>query len=571
MERQPEGLPRASAQDAKAAVTDAGAVSLSGNAEAGGAEPKRRSGRPASLSRHWLLFLSLLIVLGVSLHFCLWKSGMFIDEIYTYGLANSSYMPFIGNGGTQGDHDRVAEQTVTREDFFDYLAVTEDETRFDAASVYYNQVQDVHPPLYYWILNFCSSLAAGHFSKWIGLVPDLLIYLGTLALLYALGLELFGSEWIAACMALLYGLSQVGLSTMLMIRMYVLVTFLTVLLAWLTARELRAPSRKKELCIAGTIFLGLMTQYYFVFYAFFLCAAAVIALLCQREWKAAGCFTLFSFLAVGLMLLSFPAVFDQMFGNRLGPESDILTNIRNASAWVGRLRYYFGQIRAGLHWSVVATLTALLLWLGYCLVRRDARLHRSDFRFLILLLPVIPTVCIPAIISPVLEGRYIYNIMPICTLAAGFGILALSRQGFNIRVFTGIVAVLALIWSLRTVPDYIYDEHRDYTALVQAHADAPCVYITGYYAGPTQDMLQLMVFDDVHISEDPASEGTRRYLAEHDADECVVYVDVDAMWGDGFNSEAVVQELLDQTDYTASEHLYRYALSDAWLLTRSFS
>ena len=150
------------------------------------------------------LLAVLVLVLAVCLHFCLWKSGMFIDEIYTYGLANSHYMPFIGHG----DHDRIQEQIITREDFFDYLAVTDSEPGFDVDSVYYNQVQDVHPPLYYWLLNFCSTLARGQFSKWIGLIPDLLIYLGLLALLYALGMELFGNRLIAASLAALLSSSS---------------------------------------------------------------------------------------------------------------------------------------------------------------------------------------------------------------------------------------------------------------------------------------------------------------------------------------------------------------------------
>ena len=158
----------------------------------------------------------LLLVLIVCLHFCFWKSGMFIDEIYTYGLSNSHYMPFIGHG----DHDRIEEQIITRDDFYDYLAVTDSEPGFDFGSVYYNQVQDVHPPLYYWLLNVCSSLARDQFSKWIGLIPDLILYLGVLVLLYALGMELFDHRAVSATTALLYGLSQVGLSTMLMIRMF---------------------------------------------------------------------------------------------------------------------------------------------------------------------------------------------------------------------------------------------------------------------------------------------------------------------------------------------------------------
>ena len=225
------------------------------------------------------LLAVLVLVLAVCLHFCLWKSGMFIDEIYTYGLANSHFMPFIGHG----EHDRIQEQLITREDFFDYLAVTDSEPGFDAASVYYNQVQDVHPPLYYWILNFCSTLARGQ--------------------------ELFENRLVAAGISALYGFSQVGLSTMLMIRMYVLMTLFTVLLALLVVRELRAPSGKKELGIGLTIFAGLMTQYYFIFYAFFLCAAAVLVLIFRKDWKPALRFSLSAFLGVAVMLLCFPAVF----------------------------------------------------------------------------------------------------------------------------------------------------------------------------------------------------------------------------------------------------------------------
>ncbi len=552
---------------------------------------------------HWLLVPVLLTVLAVSLHFCLWKSGMFIDEIYTYGLSNSHYMPFIGGGG-QTDHDTLPEQVITREEFFDYLAVTEGEPGFDLGSVYYNQTQDVHPPLYYWILNFFSTLARGQFSKWIGLIPDLLIYLGTLVLLYVLGTELFGDPWIAAAVTLLYGLSQVGLSTMLMIRMYVLVCFLTVLLALLVTKELREPDRKKELGIGLTIFTGLMTQYYFVFYAFFLCAAAVIVLLWRRDLKAALFFAAFAFLGVGMMLLCFPAVFAQMTGQRLGPESDALANLKNLSAWSGRLRYYFGQIRVGLPAAVAAAVLALAV-AGAASIRRKVMSAEDGTGFLkldpftlrtvpVLLLPVIPTIFVPAVISPVLEGRYIYNIMPICALAPGFCLWLCrgcmtrpaaapdqsigkpederfpgsARTPAGIRLLCGAAALLAVCWSLRTVPDYIYDEHREYNAVVAAHAEAPCVYLTEYYAGVTQDMLQLMAFDEVYVTADPGSERLRAYLEEKDADELVVYIDIDSMWGSGFDPRTELEELGRRTGYPESEHLYQYALSDTYLMRR---
>ena len=509
------------------------------------------------------LLAVLALVLAVCLHFCLWKSGMFIDEIYTYGLANSHFMPFIGHG----EHDRIQEQIITREDFFDYLAVTDSEPGFDAASVYYNQVQDVHPPLYYWILNFCSTLARGQFSKWIGLIPDLLIYLGLLLLLYTLGMELFENRLVAAGIAALYGFSQVGLSTMLMIRMYVLMTLFTVLLALLVVRELRVPSGKKELGIGLTIFAGLMTQYYFVFYAFFLCAAAVLVLISRKDCKPALRFSLSAFLGVGVMLLCFPAVFTQMTGHRLGPESDALANLKNVSAWVGRLRYYFGQFRVGIPVAILFAAVGFCLWLILTLIRREPRLKKSDWRFLVLLLPVIPTVFVPAIISPVLEGRYIYNIMPIAILATGFCLLACSRH-MDMRSAFGVILALSFFWSLRSVPDYIYDEHPGYTAAVAAHAEAPCLYLTEYYAGVTQDMLQLMSFDEVYVTGDPASEALEAYLTQKDSEELVVYIDIDSMWGSGFAPDVMLVKLEEATGYAEAEHLYQYALSDTYLLRR---
>ena len=501
------------------------------------------------------LLLVLIAVTGVCLHFCLWKSGLFIDEIYTYGLANSHYMPFIGNG----EHDRIEEQLLTRDDFTDYLTVTESDTPFDIRSVYYNQVQDVHPPLYYWLLNFCSSLFRGQFSKWIGLVPDLL--------LYVLGMELWANPWASSAMAALYGLSRVGLSTMLMIRMYVLMSLLTVLLALLVAKELRKPALKTETAVGITIYLGLMTQYYFIFYAFFLCAASMLVLLCRKAWKAALRFALGAFIGVGLMLVSFPAVFTQMTGQRLGPQSDALANLRDVSAWAGRLRYYFGQVRFGLPAAVLVAAICIALALILALVHREPRFHKGDWRFLTLLLPVIPTIFIPALISPVVEGRYIYNIMPVCSLAAGFAFHWISRHA-KIRSIWLLAVMLALAISLRTVPDYIYDEHKDYNAAVLAHSEAPCVYFTGYFAGVTQDMLQLMAFDDVYVTEDPDSEGLRDYLEAEDADELVVYIDVSAMWGSGFQPKEILEALKASTGYSNAEELYRYALSDTFVVRK---
>ena len=63
--------------------------------------------------------------------------------------------------------------------------------RFNYASVYYNQTQDVHPPLFYFCCKRCAHYFPGSFTKWTGLGMNFVLLGGTLAALYALGMELF--------------------------------------------------------------------------------------------------------------------------------------------------------------------------------------------------------------------------------------------------------------------------------------------------------------------------------------------------------------------------------------------
>ena len=92
--------------------------------------------------------------------------------------------------------------------------------------------------------------------------------------------------------------------------------------------------------------------------------------------------------------------------------------------------------------------------------------------------------------------------------------------------------------------------------------------MTEYYAGVTQDMLQLIRFEDVYVAGDPASAGLAEYLDAQNCDECVVYIDVSDFWGSGFNAAEMLDDLLSETDYTSYEPLYHYALSNTYLLRK---
>ena len=533
---------------------------------------KGRRGLWQFIEKYGAICLVLVVVTGVCFLFASRKSGMFIDEIYTYGLSNSHYAPFLDDvkGGS------LVDQTVSRQELLDYMMVNPGES-FDFGSVYYNQVNDVHPPLYYWLFNMASSLTPGVFSKWTGLALDYALYMVAVVLLYLLSLRLFDSRWLAAAAAALYGLSVIGLSTMVMIRMYVLLTALSVLLAYLVA--LLINRRRLWLCplIGFVIFLGLMTQYYFVFYAFFLCGFFVLYALFAKEFKLAGIFSLFAFGGVALLLLVFPACLDHLFAEKLVSGGNALENLMNFSAYVSRLYFFVMEVLRRMKAAVyIAALSILALALCFKKLLAAARERKIHFSALLLILPAFVAFVIEAIISPVVEIRYVYNLAPFFVLAVCFLLHMLERSlgEFKFAVpakYAAALCILALaLWEARCLPpDYLYPEHNDYNALLTQHAAAPCVYMTDDYFPPvTQDLLMLMNFDEFFITGDPASPALDEYLASFaDATECVVFIDVNAFWSSGFDAAEMLPELIEETPFTGFEPLYTYGLSETYLLT----
>lgn len=514
-------------------------------------------------------FLVLVLVSAVCLLFSVRKSGMFIDEIYTYGLSNGDHTPYLSDikGG------RMVGSVFTRDEFFDYVAVTEGEG-FDPASVYYNQSRDVHPPLYYWLFNLVSTLSRGTFSKWTGLALDYVIYLLALIALYKLSMALFSSRPISAAVAVLYGLSLLGLSTMLMIRMYVLLALFTVWLALLVVRQMASPSIKRCVRVGVCIFLGLMTQYYFVFYAFFLCAAYLVYALIKREYTALWQFALCAVAGVVLLPLVFPSCLRQLFADALVSGGSALDNLMAFSQYPSRLAYFLGEAHHGLKAAIYTALACVLaLLLLARKLRLQYRLGNLRFESLVVIVPAFLTFFFVAVISPVAEARYIYNIVPLFALAVGFLLYLLDQTiwvyGTERARIIALAAVAALaLWEARCAPpQYLYPEYRDYDAILSEYSSAPCVYYNDdRFEAMTQDLLQLMTFDSVYVLDEEHCTDIEDYVA--DSDRFVAYFDISEFWGSGYQPDALIARIASSTDFDHAELLYQNGLSATYLISK---
>ena len=208
-----------------------------------------------------LLGLVCLICVGILIYYGKQKIGYHIDEIYSYGLANSYSHPFPND----------INQWLSGQYYQDYIS-TEWGHRFNFGAVYNNQVQDVHPPIYYILLHTIASIFPGVFNKWIGLSLNLITHLASLIVMIQIGKQISKNKYLPYLIGICWAVSLGGLNTFLFIRMYSLVTLWGLCLLWLSLLILEANELllRKLLTLFMIILLGSLTHYYFIIYAFLL-------------------------------------------------------------------------------------------------------------------------------------------------------------------------------------------------------------------------------------------------------------------------------------------------------------
>lgn len=496
-----------------------------------------------AIKKYGFVIIVFCAVLFCLLLFASRKAGLFCDEIYSYGLSNSYYKPFI-NDVKGGD---MTDQVFTRQEIVDYLTVG-DNDRFAFGSVYYNQTQDVHPPIYYWLLNIVSSFFPGRLSFYPALGLNLVIFLLTLFVLFKLAFKMFDSIDTATAVIMLYGLSTIAFSTFLMVRMYMLLAFWTVLLAYFIYSEKLVPSY-------AVIVLGLLTQYYFVFYAFFVSLFYCISLLMRKEYRRLLKFAVLAVLGVATAVAVFPACLKHIFvGNgQVVSGGNALSHLVDIRGYLGKFSKYSSAL---LQLKNVVAILAITLVLCVCFSRK----LKWQKKPLAVILAAVASCIFTEILSPVNEIRYIYNLIPLLVLGVGYLISMVEKSsGASNAVRKAALAlmlVISLYFAKTTVPDFLEQNQAEYNALCDERSGCPVVYLTANCRAPvTQDLLQLMRFDSFIVANDIGSEAVREYIG--DSDRVIVYVSTALrQWGDVLDPRSAIDSLTDKTSFAHADELY---------------
>lgn len=284
------------------------------------------------------LIIIILILIGIRVYFGYQKEDFFMDETFSYTLMNMK--EGAGMIQTAPEFNNI---WISGDKIKNMLVVGKDEVlRYDI--VYYNQTQDVHPPLYYFLLHTSSALSFGNFTKWTGIILNILIFIGISFALYVIGKKVFKSTIWAIVLVAIYGVSAGAIFSTIFIRMYELLILFVLLylnkiidILKMNVIENKNISKKDIIQLVTIFVLGMLTHYHFIIISVLISLVLFIIMLFKKVKISRIC-TYVGINILGLLIYSaiYPSFYTHMFGTQRGTEST--GNLLNLADYADRIK-----------------------------------------------------------------------------------------------------------------------------------------------------------------------------------------------------------------------------------------
>ncbi|MBP3686748.1 MAG: hypothetical protein J6J35_00105 [Alphaproteobacteria bacterium] len=266
--------------------------------------------------------LVLLLNLSVVFHIFQAKQAFHSDEQWSYAHANSSKGAYLDAEidsyyqVNDGIRQRLFNRWIDGQTFNDYLTVQQGE-RFKYRHIYENLKIVEHPPLYFLLLHTVCSFFPDNFDKWhagsINIVLFILIYIA----LFKLSELMLNDSRLAVCCVALWGFSEIGLDTVVFLRMYILQTLLSICLMYEAikiVKENKASSKQLFFTFLYS-FLGIFTQYNSIFFSFFVALVVCWIMLKRKNYRLMFWFGGVIALSVIMLFIVFPPAYNVLFGS----------------------------------------------------------------------------------------------------------------------------------------------------------------------------------------------------------------------------------------------------------------
>lgn len=338
------------------------------------------------------------------------KAYIHMDEAYSLGLANYNKVEIQAN-------EDFYNTWHSKEYYENYLAVNQNEKN-NFSQVYENQKNDVHPPLYYLFLRVAMGFHLDTYSKWPGIILNIIIYFFITIFMYLIAkILLEGNNKYkekSAILALISSLTLSSINNAIYIRMYALATLNIVMTTYLHLKLLITQEKNTKLLVLIGIsaLIGSLTHYYYLFYLVMLFIMFVVKYIKDKNYKELGIYVLTMTVAGIASLVIFPYSIQHMFFGYRGQGA--ISNLTNISKFIVNICLYILKINIYVFNNVLIIILVIIL--GLIIYRKINKTETKKTKNKYIKYVAIPTAfytVLVAISSPWIELRYI---MPVCSL-----------------------------------------------------------------------------------------------------------------------------------------------------------
>ncbi|MBP3279202.1 MAG: hypothetical protein J6M44_09635, partial [Butyrivibrio sp.] len=239
-----------------------------------------------------------------------------------------------------------------RQTILDEFAVKKGEG-FNYGLVKLVQSWDVHPPFYYFIFHTICSFVPGVFTKWTGIITNLLAFAISFIFLCLIMDRLKASPLVEVLTLIFWALNPQTVSANIFVRMYAWLGALILACAYFHIRLIQeydgnAADIKRYLLrlilpIMIVSYIGFLIQYFYIFFFVFIgIATAWIIAFVKRNIKNAVIYVCSCAVSLMLSVITYPSCLSHLFGGYRGSgASGSFFDIQNTGM---RLSFFIGLL-----------------------------------------------------------------------------------------------------------------------------------------------------------------------------------------------------------------------------------
>lgn len=521
--------------------------------------------------------VALILISIVMLIFINKKEGLHCDEAFSYGSSNSSYSNvfysywktdpekeffdeyvkdenifkmlsnikkyYMGNEDEKNKIVQEKEQEQhtkwrTRAEAIDYMQVTGNGDAFNYDSVFWNQISDVHPPLFYLAVNTVSSIFKNNSSKYIIFSINLVFFILTAYFMRRI-LILIDKRELTIHTVLLYGLSIAGISTVIFLRMYMMLSFFTILFLYLNLKLIKNEYKITKglyVEIMLTTIGGFLTQYFFCIYALIIAIIMGIILLKSKKYKELAKYISIFVISAIIGVSIFPMALYHMFFGERG------VGYFGNSEYLSRIKTFFELILNNFGANNIIGIALIILAVVVVVIIKK---KESLPIFTLISLPIVCYVLIIAKIAPYLELRYVMSVLPIASIF----VVMLVGSMFDNRLYEVLLVAIMVVGLsgygfITEKPICLYEGYSEYVELAKENRDLDLVYVGYSFFNHIQYMPEFMEYKNCLL----ASEANLDWLIDDEEikrqDEFILSIETTA-----FDEKNVLDTVLKNTGF----------------------